>query len=272
MALLLSVKKYPFNNSNQSMTQTYYFTMTDSTIKQVTSVFPIDAEAVKPDPKSPRRRSIIRDFSLNTSTHGIPGIARSKSIHNRIFWTISLLAFTGIMIYFITQSIQAYFNYPTQTSVSFVVERSQNFPAVSICNYEPIRLDTFIQPFREYLKSRNLLISNDTKTIDEPEANYIRDFLQNALAKNQSIDKYFFPLNAIVISCIYNGKSCHSTDFIQFLSATHGACYTFNTKRKSNPSGVRKTTQYGGNGKLQLQLYAHSQQYMPYVSEGYFCP
>ena len=49
--------------------------------------------------KRPRRRSIIREFCLNTSTHALPSIARSESIHNRLFWSISFLAFLAIMIY-----------------------------------------------------------------------------------------------------------------------------------------------------------------------------
>ena len=88
-----------------------------------------------------RRRSIIREFALNTSTHALPGIARSQSKHNRIFWSISFLTFTGIMIYFVVQSLRNYFQYPTQTSVSIVVERSQIFPAVTICNYGAGRSD-----------------------------------------------------------------------------------------------------------------------------------
>ena len=242
--------------------------MTDSTIKHIATVFPINAEALKSDPKSPRRRSIIREFSLNTSTHGIPGIARSRSIQNRIFWTVSSIAFTAIMVFFIVQSIQAYFSYPTQTSVTFVVERLQAFPAVSICNYAPLRLDKFIQPFRDYLRSRNLPISNDSKTIASFEAEYIRDFFQNSLAKNESIEKYVIPLNSSLMFCTYNDKACHTNDFITFLSASHGYCYTFNAKRKSNSTGVRKTTEYGGDGRLRLQLYVHSYQYVPYVTEG----
>lgn len=35
--------------------------------------------------KRRRRRSIIRNFCLNTSAHGLPGIARSQSIWNRLF-------------------------------------------------------------------------------------------------------------------------------------------------------------------------------------------
>ena len=66
--------------------------------------FPIDPEVLKPPPKLHRSGSIIKEFSLNTSTHGIPSIPRSESIPNRIFWSISSVIFAGMMIYFIIQA------------------------------------------------------------------------------------------------------------------------------------------------------------------------
>ena len=242
--------------------------MTDSTIKHIATVFPISADALKSDRIVHRRRSIIREFSLNTSTHGIPGIARSESIHNRSFWTISLLIYTSIMIYFITQSIIIYFNYSTQTSVTIIVARLQSFPAVSVCNYSPVRFDTFILPFINFTNSHNLTDTNDTSTISADQAELIRVFFQYLFNSNSSVNNYLFPLKSMLISCIYNGAACAHTDFIPFLSAIHGLCFTFNAKIKFNESSVRNTTDNGGKGKLQLQLYAHSHQYVPYISEG----
>jgi hypothetical protein len=125
--------------------------MSDSTIKQIATVFPITAESLKPEPKLQGNRFIIRDFGLHTSTHGIPGIARSRSIHNRVFWTISFISYTGIMLYFVIEAILAYFQYPTQTSVTFSDEWPQAFPAVTICNYSPFRYDQFIGPYLEQI-------------------------------------------------------------------------------------------------------------------------
>ncbi|CAF4092703.1 unnamed protein product [Rotaria sordida] len=219
--------------------------MTDSTIKHIATVFPIDAKALEPDPKFRRRRSIIREFSLNTSTHGIPGIARSQNIHNRIFWIVSTLIFTGIMLFFIVESMKAYFNYPTQTSVSFIVERSQAFPAVSICNFSPIRFDNFIEPFLNFTKSRNLTYTNDTSTISIELVPYITEFVQNLLNDSEPVTSYFFPLNSMLISCLYNGQRCQANDFIPFFSSSFGRCYTFNAKMKLNQSSVRSTTDFG---------------------------
>ncbi|CAF0965271.1 unnamed protein product [Rotaria sordida] len=241
--------------------------MTDTTVKHIATVFPINAEALKLDRKFRRRRSIIREFSLNTSTQGIPGIARSESIQNRIFWTISTIAFTGIMLYFIVESIEKYFTYPTQTSVSIIVLRSQAFPAVSICNYSPVRFDTFIEPFLNFTNFWNITNTNDTRTITAEQNNYIRDFFQYLLNNHQPIDNYFFPLSSMLISCSYNNQACQTTDFIQFLSSSFGLCYTFNAKMASNRSSIRNNTDNIGTGKLELQLYAHSHQYVPYAAK-----
>ncbi|CAF1004824.1 unnamed protein product [Rotaria sp. Silwood1] len=241
--------------------------MTDTTIKHIATTFPVDVEALKPDLKFHRRRSIIRDFSLNTSTHGIPGIVRSQSIQNRIFWVVSSLVFTGIMLFFVVESIKEYFSFPTQTSVSFAVERSQAFPAVSICNYSPVRFDNFIEPFINFTNSHNLTNTTDTSTISSEQSNHIRKFFQNLLIHREPVDNYFFPLSSMLMSCFYNGERCQTTDFIPFLSSSFGQCYTFNAKMKSNESRVRSTTDGGGIGKLELQLYAHSHQYVPYIAE-----
>jgi hypothetical protein len=172
------------------------------------------------------------------------------------------------MIYFVVQSIESYFSYPTQTLVSFVKQHLQPFPAVSICNYSPLRFDTFIGPFINYTNALNLTNTNDTSTITWQQADLIPDYLLNLLNHNQSINGYFFPLESMLMSCTYNGVGCNSSDFISFLSAAYGLCYTFNAKMKSNQITVRNATAYGGTGLLQLKLYAQSQQYVPYVAQG----
>jgi hypothetical protein len=117
--------------------------MANPTIAHLATVFLIDAAALKDNKNWHRRRSIIREFSLNTTAHGFGGIVRSESIPNRIFWSICTVAFIGIMFYFVTQTIRDYFDYPTQTSVAIVVEWPQFFPAFTICNSSPVRFDRF---------------------------------------------------------------------------------------------------------------------------------
>ena len=234
--------------------------MSGETIRHIGTVFPIDAEALKPDPKYPRRASIVKEFSLNTSTHGIPGIARSQSIHNRIFWTVSFLGYTGVMLYFVIIAIRAYFQYPSQTSVSIIVEWPQAFPAVTICNYSPLRYDQFIGPFLNYTNTTNLTAEQSL---------YFRDFLIYKVNHNEPLNDFFFSLNSIMMYCNYNGIPCSSVNFTSFISSMYGACYTFNARLKNSENGgIRYNTDNGGSGLLQLRLYTYQHQYVPYLTYG----
>ncbi|CAF2800664.1 unnamed protein product [Rotaria sp. Silwood2] len=236
-------------------------------IKRVTAVFSRNPKVLEPHPKVQRPGSIIKEFCLNTSTHGLPGIARSQSIPNRIFWSVSTLAFTGIMIYFIVQAIHAYFEYPSQTSVSVIFEWPQAFPAVTICNYSPIRYEKFIGSFLNYTNSLNLTNTTDTTNFTATQSLYIDDFLIHKFNQGDSFMDFFYPLEEMMISCAYNGMSCSAANFTWFLSAVYGMCYTFNAKLKNATNdGIRYNADYGGNGVLELRLYVHRHQYVPYRS------
>ena len=218
-----------------------------------------------------RRRSIVREFALTTSTHGVPGIARSRSKLNGLFWTVSFLAFTGVMIYFVTQSIRNYFQYPTQTLVSIVLDQSAAFPAVTICNYSPLRFDLVIEPFLNDTNTRNLTNIPGASRITLKDASSIHNFLINRMNEGGSIRTYLFPLTSMLLKCEYNGMSCNASDFRSFLSSKFGLCYTFNAKVQGpKASRVRSITENGGVGKLQLTLYAHSHLYVPYFAQGQF--
>lgn len=216
-----------------------------------------------------RRRSIIRDFALNTSTHAVPGIARSQSIGNRIFWTGSLLVFSGIMCFFVVRAIQDYFGYPTQTLVSVIVEWPQAFPAVTICNYSPLRLDKFIGPFRDYLESLNIINATDFREIEEDHVKYIDDLIQEKLNEGEPLNQFFFPLDAMLMECNYNGVPCSVVNFTSFIKPRFGLCHTFNARMKNvEEQGIRYNADNGGGGLLKLRLYIHRHQYVPYLSAG----
>jgi hypothetical protein len=175
------------------------------------------------------------------------------------------------MIYFITQSIRNYFAYPTQTDISIVVEQSQTFPAVTFCNYGRGRYDRIIEPFLNRTNLFNLTNINDRHIFTVTETIILYQFLADEVNAGASLTDYFLSLDTMLISCSYNGETCTTNDFISFLSATYGLCFTFNAKMKNtNGSVVRHTNDYGGSGILELRLYAHSQVYIPVFTEGLF--
>ncbi|UJR12505.1 hypothetical protein I4U23_016680 [Adineta vaga] len=219
--------------------------------------------------KEQNRRKIIHEFCSNTSAHALPGIARSESLPNRLFWSISFVIFTGIMIYFVITSIIDYFNYPTKIDLNIDNEWPQYFPAFSFCNFIGFRSDRFLPAFINYTQSQNFTTTNDTTTWTSMESIYIRSFAISKLNRNESIEDISFSLSSLLYSCRFNGQQCSINDFIPFYSSSHGSCYTFNPKMKTNfNQTIRYGNENGGNGEFTLELYIHSYQYVLYIREG----
>ena len=247
-------------------------TSTRTNVTTASNTVPIHFRQMETEKKlKPRRLSIIREFCLNTSTHGLPGIARSQSLHNRIFWSISLLAFTGFMVYLIVTAVLAYFQYPTQINIDIVTEWPQLFPAFSFCNAGAMRLDQLMEPFMNYTNALNWTVTNGTTMSSTLRENYLPSFIQYKINRNESIESFFYPLSSMLHTCSYNSQPCSVADFISFTSSIYGSCYTFNAKLKNTGSdALLYGDKYGGNGQLRLGLYVHSHQYVPYIVDGTF--
>jgi len=237
----------------------------ESVIQQAAVIFPVNPPPKK-DARLRRRRSIIREFSLNTSTHGIPGIARSESIHNRIFWTVAFVIFLGIMLYFIVETIRAYFEYPTQTSVELKSERSQLFPAFTFCNGGGVRYDMVLQAYLNYMQTSNLTDPSSTDVSSLTLLQFIMSYLPILINSGLPIDVYTFSIESMLIQCTYAESSCTAKDFTSFYSATYGRCYTFNAKTKNNT--LLYSYSNSGLGVLSLRLYLYDHLYITYRSEG----
>ena len=236
--------------------------------KQVPAVIIANPSEIKSVQNPTRRLSIVREFCLNTSTHALPGIARSNSIHNRLFWLFSFVTFTGIMVYFIVAAILAYFSYPTDVDINIVSEWQQYFPAVSVCNFAPMRLDLFYEAYINFTVVNNLTKPNASITSTYNIQN-LGSFAGYTLNNNKTLDKYFFSLETMLYSCTFNNQPCSTLDFISFTSSYFGSCYTFNAKLKSNKSrDLKYANQYGGEGVLELEFYIHSHQYVPNIFSG----
>ena len=173
------------------------------------------------------------------------------------------------MIYFVTTALITYFNYPTQIDFDVIREWPQYFPAVSICNAVAFRLDPFIGPFFNYTRSLNITTPSNSSTIPAYLSPSMGLFIIDTMNKNESLNRFLFPLSSMLYKCTFNNLPCSEADFIPFTSATYGLCYTFNAKMKnSSARKVRYGNEYGGDGVLDLELYAQSHQYVPYFWKG----
>ena len=124
------------------------------------------------------------------------------------------------------------------------------FPAVSLCNASPFRLDRFVQPFLNY---------TNTSAIPHDLTRFLHRFLGDQLNTNTSIDSLYYTLPTILRKCTFNSMPCSAADFILFYSSSFGLCHKFDARMKNTTQNpVRNGNEYGGSGILKLELYAHS--------------
>uniref|UniRef100_A0A1I7YDH4 Amiloride-sensitive sodium channel subunit alpha n=1 Tax=Steinernema glaseri TaxID=37863 RepID=A0A1I7YDH4_9BILA len=86
-----------------------------------------------------KRVKLVKDFAEHTSAHGCMLVHRSRTCRRRTFWTIAVALAWSICLYQIYIAVGKYFQYSTQTSVRIKHLNNVTFPAVTICNLNPIR-------------------------------------------------------------------------------------------------------------------------------------
>jgi len=88
---------------------------------------------------------LIKNWFLNSPTHGIRRISRANSIAGRLFWSTTFLIFTILMCIFIYTVIRKYIGNPTKISLSVRQYRdSKHIPTITFCkkknSFEFIRI------------------------------------------------------------------------------------------------------------------------------------
>jgi acid-sensing ion channel 5 len=179
-----------------------------------------------------RRKSIILDYLLAASTHGLRSVGRAYSKTNRIFWAFTFAVAFGCMLYFVTSSILQYYTYPTQTSVDIRLDRNMTFPAVTICSGNPFRYDTLNTSLISYFYR---LVPPNTPFNQTVLNSLVIPLIVDLFSRNQTSElvSIGFQLSDYLLQCTYNGINC-SNVFTASISPAMGNCFTFNWKALGN--------------------------------------
>ena len=81
--------------------------------------------------------------------------------------------------------------------------------------------------------------------------------LKTTIYSNSSLGESFmknisFSLDDILLSCLYDGNKCSSSDFTQFTTYDRGNCFIFNYVT----TGIQTSKQSGQSFGLQLELFS----------------
>jgi hypothetical protein len=189
-----------------------------------------------------RLKEKVFEHLTTTHLHGLPHVIRSKYWFMKVLWVLFFLLFIGISAWLTSIIYTAYYSWPVISSVSVYVEQDQKFPAVTICNIEPL-LSTYASNVTEEKLSQkqpnfdySLSSMRDLKDVKKA----ILDGLSANFSFNQK-QLYGYSIDETIINCEFNGLSCTcqydnrsdctptSQEFIWYYSYKYGNCYTFNS-------------------------------------------
>ena len=88
----------------------------------------------------------IEHVLQNVGAPGIPNILKAKNTYRKCFWLLVVLGSLGTLIAHCVTSFKNYLEYKVTVNVDIIYEPMLAFPAVTICNLNPVRysiLDKF---------------------------------------------------------------------------------------------------------------------------------
>ncbi|KAL5010552.1 hypothetical protein ScPMuIL_012857 [Solemya velum] len=178
-----------------------------------------------------------------------------------------------------TLRIQFYYTYPTNTDITLTHNDSMQFPAVTICNVNPISLSALRNPrvktsyltriltSIERTPNINITVEDWDDLVDDSYFNNIDGdraaYLEiQGLYMNLSEDErrtYGHQLDTMMLSCVFNEYRCSPLNFSYFHNPKHGNCFVFN----SGANDPILTTQHSGSTYgLSLELYIEHNDYI----------
>ena len=86
----------------------------------------------------------IEEFCANTTSHGLGQVAAANSWPARAFWMLIFTCSFLLAAYHISLNIQYYLRHSTKTDIFFVTKERLQFPSVTVCNSNPLKLSKLI--------------------------------------------------------------------------------------------------------------------------------
>ena len=90
-------------------------------------------------------RQAVGNYAESTSAHGASRIYRSVGMR-RIVWTGLFLFSLGFVISQVVVLMRKYFSFESETELRVSYNRNMSFPAITLCNLNPMRLSKIIDP------------------------------------------------------------------------------------------------------------------------------
>ena len=171
----------------------------------------------------------IKDLIDNSSLHGLSYIFDKRHPIRRVVWffiTVSAFIYSMLKVY---ESTVNHFSFPFNTARMRQYVDEMDFPAVSFCNINDLRMSVLNGTAVD-----NAILHNEPGNVTAEE--YTRTFKSAA-----------HEVKEMLVDCEFDGQKCSTDNFTQFNWMQGDRCFTFNSGKvghkllKLDGSGVERS-------------------------------
>ncbi|KAK1158984.1 acid-sensing ion channel 2-like isoform X1 [Acipenser oxyrinchus oxyrinchus] len=231
--------------------------------------------------KTPGVKQLTLAFFTQTKVHGLKYIySRNYSFQHRAIWFLAFCTSLGFLLSWSSNRFFYLLSFPTHTKFHMGWAKELAFPAITICNNNPIR-------FYKLSKSDlyfaghwlGLLLANRTarpivlELLQDDRQKWFQklsDFRLFLPPRNfegttlEFMDRLGHQLEDMLLSCKYRGEMCGPQNFSSVFTR-YGKCYMFNSGQEGK---TPHTTMKGGTGNgLEIMLDIQQDEYLPVWGE-----
>ncbi|XP_035211394.1 acid-sensing ion channel 1A-like [Stegodyphus dumicola] len=250
-----------------------------SSFRKRTTMPSTEVDDSYPSEPPPTFKAIAKLFLKKSSVYALNQIGNSKTNSGKLFWSVIMIAGLlgcGSQVF---RYMSTFYAYPVVVNIDSVSKFDQIFPAVTICNFNPVR-KIFVPCMTKQISYENC---NQTFLSSQSKFQFTSDEIQQSCSEilNITCDEdqeivgfrsLYLNLNAetrkryghqaetFIRSCSFRGERCFTSNFSLYQDTRFGNCYTFN-KASRNKTAL-DTSLIGPNGGLELELDLEIDQYI----------
>lgn len=157
----------------------------------------------------------VDDLIENSSLHGLVYIFDTRYSFRRFIWFVITVAAFCYSMQKVYQSTMNFFDYPFNTAKMRRFVDEMEFPAVSFCNLNDMRLSVVEGT------AVDAAIQDHSRAANVTSKEY-RNVTRSAVHR----------IDEMLVECIFNGKECSHENFTEFDWMQGDHCYTFNSGKK----------------------------------------
>lgn len=203
----------------------------------------------------------VAEWCSYSTTHGVSNISRADNKLVKFIWILCLVVSSIYCFYTIVNIIVSYLSYEVIINIDVVDKAPIDFPAVSVCNLNPLDR-RFSQTYIDKVLARHNLshVSNIEKIDINPNTvKYLikANILADRNLSKAEIRKFGFEIDFMLFRCFFNNIACNASDFIWLYDFDYGNCFTFNSgfDQRGNKVPIRKINEPGSERSFKLELF-----------------